>query len=110
MTEFLVVRWWVLAAVLLFGALMAGAAMGLMSARRPEWSQARRVVGASLVAPLMIVLGTLAGILLTAFNSSTDGWGDLARAALLQVGAWGAVLAVLGGSPAAALVARMVEE
>ena len=111
MFEFLVLRWWVLAAVLLFGALVATAAMGLLSARRPGWSSARRVIWAALVAPMLILLGVSAGILFTIVDDDGgDSWGDLARAALLNIGAWGALATFLAGLVVAGLVRRVVEE
>ena len=110
MIAFLALRWWVLPAMLVFGALIAAAAVGLISARRPQWSRRRRVIGAALAAPLLILVGTMTGILLTAFDAAADGWGDLARAAMLQIGVWGAALTFLGGVLAASVIARVVEE
>jgi hypothetical protein len=110
MIEFLVLRWWVLAAVLLFGALVAAAAMGLLSARRPGWSSTKRIVWAALVAPMLILLGVSAGILLTVVGDGGDGWDDLARGALLNIGAWGAMATFLAGLLGAGLLRRVVEE
>ena len=67
------------------------------------------MAAAASIAPLLIALGVLIGILIIGLSAQTGDWSDLAMAALLQMGALLALAAGIGGLATAALVVRSAQ-
>ena len=106
MTAFVILRWWVWLAAAGFGVLLAFAATNLIGIRRPRWTSSRRSLSAALVAPALIMAGTLVGALLVSFSAEEGDWSDLAMAALLQIGVLLALVTFVAGLATAALMER----
>lgn len=105
-TFYVVLHWWVWLAVALFGAATGFAGGNLLALRRPGWTAGKRILAAALIAPLLILLGAVAGILLVSLSAQPGDWSDLAVAAMLQLGATLALAAGLAGLGGAALAGR----
>lgn len=112
MSEFLVLRWWVVLVLALAAGLVALSSDFLLERRHPDWSRGRRILLASLVTPALILLGTGLGLAAVLVSASSDpgGFADLAAAALFRLGATGAVIAWLAGLAGAWLAERAGEE
>jgi hypothetical protein len=106
MTIFLVVRWWVWVAVAFAGLIAGFVGDALLERRRPGWSKRRRQVVAASFAPGLILAGTAIGLLYVAATAPADGWGDLAMGAILAMGVWIALTALVAGFAGALLGSR----
>ena len=110
MSIFLVVRWWVWLAMLLFGAVLAAMAAALLSGRKPTWSPRRRVFAAAALAPLLILAGSIGGAAFAFVSRRPGEWSDLVAGSLLQLGLWSALVTFLAGLGAAAAAERSLRE
>lgn len=104
-------NWLAFVLVAVFGFIIAAAIDGMLVRRRDRWSQPRRVVTAALVAPVLILLASGAGIMLAASQAAQPGgdMADLAAAALLTIGLAGAVTSFAAGVAGAILTDRALQ-
>jgi hypothetical protein len=91
--------------VIVFGFVIAGAATALLSGRKPEWRARKRLVVASLIAPVLILLGTGIGIAMVWAQDANE-MRDLAAAAMIVIGVQGALIAFVSGLTASFLADR----
>ena len=109
MSGFLLLNWKVLLAVAVISAVVALGTAVLLAGRRPQWTERRRIVAASLATPFLLLGGMLIGIVLAA-GSQSEGWGDLVRGTLIAIGSSAALLGLLVSVPVAILVTRALRD
>jgi predicted permease len=105
-TGYLVIDTWVTLAVALFGGLMGYAGGMWLGSRRPQWSEQRRVLTAALLAPAVIAIGALAGVILVLIAARPGDWSDIVVGALVQAAAVFGLLAMGAGIVAAVFANR----
>ena len=109
MSGFLLLNWKVLLAVAIISAVIALGMAVLLSGRRPQWTELRRVVVASLATPFLLFGGMLVGIVF-ASGSESEGWGDLVLGTLIAIGSSAVLLGLLVSVPVALLVSRALRD
>lgn len=98
-------NWIAIIVVVLIGFVIGGAATALLSGRKPEWTARKRLVVASLIAPMLVLLGTALGVAMVLAQGGND-MRDLAVAAMIGIGVQGALIAFLAGLLASFLADR----
>lgn len=78
------------------GFVIAGAAAILLSGRKPQWRARKRLLMASLIAPVLILIGVAIGIAAVWAQGAND-MRDLAVAAMIAIGVQGALIAFIAG-------------
>ena len=87
---------------------MGMACAALLAQLRPNWTERRRMIGAALALPLVVVAATLVGLAVVwlAGPGKGENMQDLALAATAAIGGFFALLAFVGGLVGAALARR----
>ena len=107
MAVFVVLRWWVWLAVAFAGLAAGFVGDGMLERRRPGWRPVRRQLVAATLAPALILTGTAAGMVFIGLTAPIGGWGDLAVAAIMMMGATVAFVAFVAGLCGAWLGSRV---
>lgn len=98
--------WLAIILLVAIGFIIGGASTALLAGRCPDWRPRRRLVLAALVAPVLILLGTLVGVFMSARPSDGAYFDRLIVGALVNMGLQAAMIAFVSGLLAAYLADR----
>ena len=92
-------NWAVILIAFIFAVLAAAWVHGILTRQRPEWSERRLMIGATLALPVVILVASLAGIAFVLVSGPGEGENmqDLAVAVIAAMGGLFSLVAIAGG-------------
>ena len=101
-------NWAVILIAFIFAVLAAAWVHGVLARRRPEWSERRLMIGATLALPILILIASVAGIafVLVSGPGKGENMQDLAVAVIAAMGGLFSLVAITGGLVGVSLARR----